>query len=195
MLSLLMLLWVGLVATLIVGLILGYFWGKNCCQSTHDCKTSNKENTTPDVVEIDEKLDGDDYAIETLEGIGKHTGQRFREIGIATVGDVLRQLQTSQQRIETSEKLGMKASPIHEWAGMADFLRIDSMDHQFAELVHASGVLTVGDLARQNAKRLTKTMATKNKAGRQLIAPTDPIESDVAKWIETAKTMKAVIQA
>lgn len=196
MTSLLFLLWGALLVTFFIGLILGYFWGKGCCRKSQDvCTKSDGEIQGQDIVEIDPKLDGEGYAIETLEGIGKHTGQRFRNIGIASVGDVLRQMQTPEQRQSMAETLGMKVSVLDEWASMADFLRIDTMDHQFAELATASGITTVSSLAKQHAKSLTKTMAKTNQGGRQLIAPTDPIESDVTTWIDTAKKMKTVIQA
>ena len=97
---LLLQIWIGLLITFILGVVLGYFMGKNCSssecgipqQKSNDNK-SNKNTEEPEIPEVDASLDGDDYAIETIEGIGKYTGERFRGAGISTVGDVLRQLE------------------------------------------------------------------------------------------------------
>ena len=191
--------WLGLLITFFLGLILGYIMGKSCRSSGETCVKSapSNENTPVDANDIATKvdLDGEDYAVETLEGIGKHTGQRFRDAGISTVGDVLRKLRTPEQRQGFAETMGMKIEPINEWACQADILRIEGMDHQFAELVLLSGAHNVTEVANQNAKKFTKVMAKTNQSGRQLISPIDPQESQVKDWIKKAKKLSPVIQA
>ena len=203
--------WVALLVVFLLGLILGYCLGK-CGRTTCPRKGDEKENyshnhnqsldntdnnmqsSAQETAEDTAQLDGEGYEIETLEGIGKHTGQRFREAGIATIGDVLRQLRSSGQRLAFAETMGMKADPIHEWASMADLIRVEGMGNQFAELVQACGVRTVADLAAQNASRLTKSMTETNHSGRQLIAPTDPEEHVVQDWISAAKSMPTIVE-
>lgn len=191
--------WTALWITFIVGGILGYTIGKyfaRCNNNASQTSSPTKEQSFLDnILATNVNLDSDDYAVETLEGIGKYTGQRFREEGgIATVADVLRNLKTQDQRVEFSEKMGMKIQPIHEWASMADLLRIEGMDHQFAELTQACGVHTIAQLAVQKPKKFTQLMAKTNTSRRQLIAPIAPEEHDVFEWIEQAKAMPAVVE-
>ncbi|MGB1077067.1 MAG: DUF4332 domain-containing protein [Bdellovibrionales bacterium] len=192
--------WLGLLTTFFLGLILGYLMGKNC-KATCSQDTSSDETDSKDNAPVDENdiatsvdLDGESYAVETLEGIGKHTGQRFREAGISTVGDVLRGLRTPEQRQDFATMMGMKIDPINEWACQADILRVEGMDHQFAELVLLSGAPTVSELAKQNPKQFTKLMTKTNQSGRQLISPVDPQEAQVKDWIKKAKKLSPVLK-
>ncbi len=184
--------WVGLLVTFILGVIFGYVMGK--CSSSEECDTPQKKANDNKIVEIGSDFDSEDYAIETIEGIGKYTGERFRGAGISTVGDVLRQLNTPQKRQDFATKMDMKVSPVNEWAYQADIIRIESMDNQFAELVHLSGANNVEELAKQDVKKFTKKMCERNQSGRQLIAPIDPTEAQVKGWIKKAKKMQAIIQ-
>jgi len=141
----------------------------------------------------DVDLDGNDYAIETLEGIGPKTGSMFRDFGIATIGDYLRRLHEPGAREKASEELNILIKPLNNWASMADLLRVGGMNHQFAELAYATGVLTVGELASSNAASLAAKMERTNKAGRQNIAPEAPNADMVADWIERAKSLPPLV--
>ena len=79
-------------------------------------------------------LDADEYLIETLEGIGPQTGNLFREYGVHTVGDFLRKLHRPASREQAAKDLNILVKPLHNWASMADLLRVDGLDHQAAEL-------------------------------------------------------------
>lgn len=191
--------WLGLIITFILGIVFGYFMGKNCAQQdgkccpTKDTSSPSEPATFDGNLDTTVALDSEEYAIETLEGIGPRTGQLFRGVGVETVGAFLRELNTPEQRQLAAEKMGIKAEPIHEWASMADLLRIEGMDHQFAELAHASGVLTVAELASKKAKDLTKLMAKTNASGRQLISPIDPTNEQVSTWVKRATAIKPIV--
>jgi predicted flap endonuclease-1-like 5' DNA nuclease len=144
-------------------------------------------------LDTDVNLDADEYLIETLEGIGPQTGNLFREYGIHTVGDFLRKLHRPASREQAAKDLNILAKPLHDWASMADLLRVEGLDHQMAELAHASGITTVGELASANAVELAAEMDTVNNAGKQLIAPTVPSAEELQSWIDKAKTMSPVI--
>ena len=139
-------------------------------------------------------LDSDGYAIETLEGIGPKTGQMFRDYGIATVGDYLRKLYSHEAREQAAKDLEIRVKPVHEWASMSDLLRVQGIDHQYAELAFASGIQTVGQLASSNASDLADKMEATNKAGKQLIAPQAPSSDEVTHWVDVAKNMSIVVR-
>jgi hypothetical protein len=138
-------------------------------------------------------LDADEYLIETLEGIGPQTGNLFREYGIHTVGDFLRKLHRPASRDQAAKDLNILVKPLHDWASMADLLRVEGIDHQWAELTLATGITTIGELANSNANDLVAEMTTVNSAGKQLVAPTVPNVDQVNAWINKAKNMSPVI--
>jgi len=187
-----------LLIAFILGLILGYLICKLfCCgKKSCDAKVAPAVGAVPGVVDLDTSvnLDADGYAIETLEGIGPQTGDSFRGYGVATVGDYLRKLNQPQAREVAAESLGMsRVKMLHDWASMSDLLRVEGIDHQYAELTLAAGVQTVGELARADASSLAAQMESVNNAGKQLIAPTVPSAGEVSDWISRAKHMKAVV--
>lgn len=138
-------------------------------------------------------LDAPEYHIQTLEGIGPSTGDLFRGYGVATVGDYLRKLHAPHQREQASKDLNILRKPLDNWASMADFLRVEDVDHQFAELLQASGVVAIKDLASRDAGELTAHMEEVNKSGKQLIAPTHPNVDQVRAWIGQARGMAQVV--
>lgn len=211
--------WLCLLIAFVLGAILGYLWCKIfCCGSkNNDNSYDNLDlrerdlmpaktvaaapvsaamvapEPEPQAAIIPSHLDGDDYVIETLEGIGPQTGKQFRSIGVATVGDYLRHLHTAEQRDDAAEKLEIRVKPLHAWATMADLLRIGGVNHQYSELLQESGILTIGQLADSEARSLTAKMEEVNVAGKQKIAPEAPSLSEVSAWVKEATTMGDII--
>ena len=70
---------------------------------------------------------------------------------------------------------------------MADLLRIKGVDGDQAELLEASGVDTVKELGHRVAANLAAKMAETN--AEKKLAPRVPSESEVAGWVEQAKTL------
>lgn len=187
---------------LLIAFLLGLFLGWLLCKIF--CKCSKEEQVeavlpVSDVMapmqDIDSSvdLDGDGYAVETLEGIGPQTGKLFRGYNVPTVGAYLRNLHSAGLREKAATDLGIKIEPIHEWASMSDLLRVAGIDHQYSELTYRAGVKTVGELASSQSDALASKMEQVNNAGTQLIAPTVPSVDEVASWIAKAKHMKAVV--
>ncbi len=198
-----------LLIAFILGLILGWLfckiWGcnsdsKSCCGS--DSADDDMALAPPfvdtednDDVDLDTSvdLDSDIYDIETLEGIGPQTGDLFRGYGISSVGGYLRKLNTPEKREQAAKDLEILLKPLNNWASMSDLLRVEGIDHQYAELTHATGIDTVADLADSYAETLVSNMIEVNNAGKQLIAPTTPSVEEVASWIDQAKDMARVV--
>lgn len=207
-----------LIIAFLLGLLLGYLLCKICsCKGCKTCKHKQGEVDAKDDVrnlstpksfvskydeaedtatinlDTDVDLDADIYDIETLEGIGPQTGNLLRGYGVATVGDYLRKLHSPRAREQAAKDLNILVKPLHDWASMSDLLRVEGIDHQYAELVHATGISTVVDLAHSNAEELTGEMETVNNAGKQLIAPTVPNADEVRDWIARARGMSPVV--
>ncbi|PTD98225.1 DUF4332 domain-containing protein [Pseudothauera lacus] len=127
------------------------------------------------------------YKIEDIEGIGEVIGTKLREAGVKDTDSLLAACGTVKQRAELAEKSGLSTKQVLKFANMADLYRISGVGSEYAELLEAAGVDTVPELAQRNAANLTKAMAEVNeqrKLTRRL-----PTETEVAKWVEQAKTL------
>jgi predicted flap endonuclease-1-like 5' DNA nuclease len=125
--------------------------------------------------------------IEDVEGIGPTIGGKLRESGINDTDGLLAGAKTPKQRKELAKKAGLTEKQVLKFANMVDLYRINGVGSEFAELLEASGVDTVPELARRNAAELAKKMAEVGKAKK--LTRRIPSEADVGKWIAQAKTL------
>jgi predicted flap endonuclease-1-like 5' DNA nuclease len=73
----------------------------------------------------------------------------------------------------------------------ADLFRLKGVGGEFAELLEASGVDTVAELAQRNAANLSQKMTAINlekKLVRKL-----PTETQITEWITEAKVLPKVV--
>lgn len=202
--------WIALIVAFLLGMLLGFLLCKICCGKNKSVKKASKDDSKEDdyaalaamveetedaVIDLDSSVDleVEAYNVQTMEGIGPSTGDLFRGYGVATVGDYLRKLHSPHQREQASKDLNILRKPLDNWASMADFLRVDSVDHQFAELLQASGLATIKELANSESEHLATHMDAVNKSGKQLIAPTSPSSDQVENWIAQARGMAQVV--
>jgi predicted flap endonuclease-1-like 5' DNA nuclease len=73
-----------------------------------------------------------------------------------------------------------------------DLMRIDGVGVDYSQLLMASGVETVPDLARRNPANLTEKMAEVNTTAA--IVADLPSEEMVASWVDQAKDLPRVIE-
>lgn len=132
------------------------------------------------------------YKIEDIEGIGPVIGEKFRGAGVKDTDSLLKNALTPRQRKTLAEQTGLSEARILKFANMADLYRISGVGSEYSELLEASGVDTVPELATRNAANLTQAVAKVNaekKLTRQV-----PTEAEVTKWIEQAKTLPRMIE-
>ncbi|HMN97035.1 MAG TPA: DUF4332 domain-containing protein [Phycisphaerales bacterium] len=132
------------------------------------------------------------YPITDIEGIGDVYGEKLRAAEITDTDGLLAACATRKGRATLAERTGISGSLLLTWANMADLYRIDGVGRQFAELLHASGVDTVAELKGRNAGNLASRMLEVNaEQNRTKVVPN---ESQLAAWIEQAKSLPAVIE-
>jgi len=127
-----------------------------------------------------------------VEGIGPVYAEKLAGAGVATTDDLLARGATPAGRQALVDATGLTGAQILEWTNHADLMRIKGVGSEYADLLEASGVDTVPELARRNAANLTTTMAEANAARgfvRQL-----PSESQVADWIAQAGQLGRTIE-
>ncbi|MBN1990832.1 MAG: DUF4332 domain-containing protein [Bacteroidales bacterium] len=130
--------------------------------------------------------------IEEIEGIGPVIGEKLRREGINYTHQYLERTKTPVQRKKLAELTELPEKQILKFANMTDLLRIEGIDNQYAELLEASGVDTVPELAQRKAENLTKKMEEVNS--ERHLCKTNPSLEEVTKWVEIAKRLPRVIE-
>ncbi len=127
-----------------------------------------------------------------IEGIGDAFAVKLKGAGVGSVEMLLRKGGTKRGRKELAEKSGMDDTRLLKFINHADLMRIKGIGGEYAELLEASGVDTVKELAQRNSINLHQTMKDINnqkKLVRQVAA-----RSQVEEWIRQAKRLPRAVQ-
>jgi predicted flap endonuclease-1-like 5' DNA nuclease len=132
------------------------------------------------------------HKIEDVEGIGPAIGGKLRACGIGDTDALLAEAKTPKQRKALAEKSGLGEKLVLKFANMVDLYRISGIGAEFAELLEASGVDTVPELARRNPADLARKIAEVGKAKK--LTRRIPSEADVTKWVAQAKALPRMLE-
>jgi predicted flap endonuclease-1-like 5' DNA nuclease len=130
-------------------------------------------------------------AITDIEGIGDVYGAKLKEAGIATTEALLEAGKDPRGRAGLAEKTGISDKHILTWVNHSDLFRITGIAGQHSELLEASGVDTVVELATRNPSHLASRLHEVNE-DKHLVRSV-PSETEVAQWIEQAKTLPRIV--
>lgn len=129
--------------------------------------------------------------LEYVEGIGPVYAGKLNALGLKTAYDLLSRGATRKGRAEISEQSGITGTLILKWVNHADLFRLKGVGSEYADLLEATGVDTVVELANRNPLNLFNKMLeinTEKNLVRHL-----PTEEQVADWIAQAKNMPRII--
>lgn len=127
------------------------------------------------------------YKIIDIEGIGETYAARLNAQQIFTTADLLEKCGTKKGRETVAEAASIPESLVLTWVNHADLMRIKGIAGQFSELLEASGVDTVKELARRNADNLhIKMLETNEKFG---LSGSVISTAALQEMIEEAKTL------
>lgn len=129
--------------------------------------------------------------LSAIEGIGPVYAQKLKDAKIASLESLLKQGASPAGRKAIVESTGISKDLILEWVNRADLFRIKGIGEEYSDLLEASGVDTVVELARRNAANLYEKMVDVN-AEKSLVRQL-PAEAQVSDWIEQAKKLDRVI--
>jgi len=132
------------------------------------------------------------YPIQDVEGIGPTYGTKLEGAGIKDTDALLAACKTPADRKALGEKAGIEDGHILKWANMVDLYRIKGVGSEFSELLEASGVDTVPELAQRRADNLAAKMVEVNDA--KSLTRRVPTETEVAGWIDHAKTLGRALE-
>jgi predicted flap endonuclease-1-like 5' DNA nuclease len=130
--------------------------------------------------------------IQDIEGIGPVIGGKFEAAGVKDTDSLLDKGSTRAGRKALAEATGLGEARILKFVNMADLYRVKGIGSEYSELLEAAGVDTVPELAQRNAANLAAAMAKVNEERK--LTRRVPAESEVARWVEQAKSLPRAIQ-
>ncbi len=125
--------------------------------------------------------------LKQIEGIGDVYAAKLFEIGLVTTEALLNKGATPEGRKEIEEKTGISHEKILDWVNRADLFRIKGVAEEYSDLLEASGVDTVPELAQRNPVNLLNKMTEVNTE-KQLVRRL-PTQREVSNWVEHAKVL------
>lgn len=125
------------------------------------------------------------YSISDLRDISANSAAKLRDLGVTTTDQLLERAGAAGERTQLADQLGESASQVLTWVNEADLMRVPGIAEGFSQLLEASGVDTVKELATRNAENLTAKIAEVN--AQLNLSGRVPTQKQVAGWIEAAK--------
>lgn len=130
------------------------------------------------------------HKIEKIEGIGGSLGNHLRNIGVKTTGDLLKKCSIESGLQQVVKAGDVTDSVVRQWVSMSDLMRVPDVDGQFAELMEASDIKSVLELAQADANALTVKMQIINQREHKIPDSIElPDVGMVADWIRDAKSI------
>jgi predicted flap endonuclease-1-like 5' DNA nuclease len=130
-------------------------------------------------------------SIIAIEGVGEVYSQKMKENGLKTISALLEKGKTEKGREKIAKDTGINRKLILEWVNHADLFRIDGVGSQYSELLEASGVDTVPELALRKFDHLFTKLGEVN-AEKKLVRKL-PALKQVEDWVEQAKKLPQVV--
>ncbi len=125
------------------------------------------------------------YSIADLKDLSDAAAQKLREVGVGTTEQLLESAGTAAGRNALAGRIGESASQVLTWVNEADLMRIPGIAEGYSQLLEASGVDTVRELATRNVDNLTAKLAEVN--AQLNLTGRVPTTAQVAGWVEAAK--------
>jgi predicted flap endonuclease-1-like 5' DNA nuclease len=130
-------------------------------------------------------------SIMQVEGIGEAFAEKLRAAGIRTTDALLEAGATPKGRLEIEEKTGIAHSLILEWVNHVDLWRIKGVAEEYSDLLEEAGVDSCPELAQRRSDNLFAKLVAVNQE-KQLVRRL-PTQSQVANWIEQAKSLPRIV--
>jgi Domain of unknown function (DUF4332) len=127
------------------------------------------------------------YPISEIEGLSAFCATKLKAQGIRTTDALLEAASTVRGRKSLAAKTGITEQQLLEWANVSDYMRIPGMGRAKVNLVRATGVSTVRELAYRNPSRLAQNMREVN--ARRKMVRILPSEKSVEQLIAKARKL------
>ena len=143
-------------------------------------------------IEANLKGDMNMTKLNVIEGIGPTYEAKLVEAGVKSIEELLEKGATKEGRAALAEKTEISDKLVLRWINHADLMRIKGVRGEYSELLEASGVDTIPELAQRKAANLYAKMVAVNEE-KKLVRKL-PTEAQVANWVEQAKALGRMIK-
>jgi predicted flap endonuclease-1-like 5' DNA nuclease len=130
-------------------------------------------------------------SIVQVEGIGEAYAEKLKASGIRTTEALLEAGATAKGRQEIEVRTGIAHGLILEWVNHVDLWRIKGVAEEYSDLLEEAGVDSCPELAQRRPDHLHQKLVEVNQE-KQLVRRL-PTQSQVANWIEQAKTLPRIV--
>lgn len=131
-------------------------------------------------------------SLSIIEGIGEVYEKKLKEAGVSSIEELLAACASRTGREKLAESTGISDKLILKWANHADLARIKGIGGEYAELLEASGVDTVPELAKRKPENLFARMNEVNEE-KKLVRRV-PTQKQVEDWVDQAGKLPRVLQ-
>ncbi len=126
-----------------------------------------------------------------IEGVGPAYAKKLEAAGVKTTDELLKMGATPKGRKELAEKSGITETLILEWVNRVDLYRIKGIGSEYSDLLEASGVDTVVELATRKPENLVTKMTEINET-KHLVRKL-PTLAQVQDWVKQAKELPRAV--
>ncbi|MDH3642593.1 MAG: DUF4332 domain-containing protein [Gammaproteobacteria bacterium] len=130
-------------------------------------------------------------ALTNIEGIGPAIEEKLKAAGIDSCEELLEKGATKSGRNEIIDSSGVSEKLVLKFVNHADLCRIKGVGGEYAELLEATGVDSVPELAQRNADNLAEKMTEVNEAKK--LVRSLPSANTVSGWVTQAKDLPRVV--
>lgn len=131
-------------------------------------------------------------ALVDIEGIGEKYADCLAQAGIGSTLTLLTKGATRTGRRKISRISGVTGHRVLAWVNRADLFRIHGVGEEYSDLLEASGVDSVPELAQRNAAHLHQAMLELNE--KKNLVRRLPNLTEVESWIAQAKQLPKVVE-
>jgi predicted flap endonuclease-1-like 5' DNA nuclease len=126
-----------------------------------------------------------------IEGIGPKFAATLATAGLKTTEGLLKSAGSAKGRKALAATTKIDEGKILEWVNRADLFRVKGVGSEYSDLLEASGVDTVKELATRKPENLHAKMLEVNTAKKLVRRP--PTAAAVASWVTHAKTLAPAV--
>ncbi len=130
--------------------------------------------------------------IQEFRGIGMMYGEKFMNVGVMMLSDLLKYGKTPAGRKDLALKTMIDESLILKWVNQADLTRVNGVGPVYAELLEESGVDTVNELKNRNPENLINKLVEVNNMKN--IAQSLPTPHQIETFVNEAKVLEPMIE-
>ncbi|GAB3673079.1 DUF4332 domain-containing protein [Salinisphaera aquimarina] len=129
--------------------------------------------------------------LSEIEGIGAASVEKLAACGCKNQAQLLDMCGKAAGRKKLAADSGISPKLILKWTNRADLARVKGIGEEYADLLEASGVDSVPELAQRKPENLHAKMVEVNEA-KKLVRGL-PGLGQVEKWVAAAKDMPRAV--